>query len=87
MKWKLSSVSDPFSSITGDDGVAGRVRVSQELDGERRGSKMIVTADNHIYRRVRSGDKYLGCYFNVITKAMLKLRPDVQRCRGNSDLL
>ena len=48
---------------------------------------MIVTADNHIYQRVRSGDKYLGCYFNVITKAMLKLRPDVQRCRGNSDLL
>ena len=48
---------------------------------------MIVTADNHIYRRVRSGDKYLGCYFNVITKAMLKLRPDVQKCRGNSELL
>ena len=46
---------------------------------------MIVTADNHIYRRTKGGgENYLGCYFNTITKAILKKRPEAQRCKGNA---
>lgn len=76
-------ISDPFSSYVDED-VLEQVSISKELEGEQRGSKMIVTADDHIYRRTRGGLRNnLGCYFGTITKAILKMRPDAQRCKGN----
>ena len=56
----------------------------KDLEGDRAGSKLLETTDNHIYRRNKANSPYLSCYFSTITKVMLKTSPDAEKCRATA---
>ena len=53
-----------------------------ELEGERRGSKVLATEDHHMYRYSKPNTAYLMCYLGLITKIMQKTSPDVIKCHA-----
>ena len=57
----------------------------QEIEGEKRGSKVLTTDDHHLYR-FSKGPKapYLKCYLETITKTMQKVNPDIQKCKSTA---
>ena len=61
----------------------------QELEGERRGSKVLCTEDHHLYRYSRGTKKdtnvhFLACYLDRPTQTMLKTNPNVVPCKGTA---
>ena len=61
----------------------------QELEGERRGSKVLCAVDHHLYRYSRGTKKdtnvhFLACYLDRPTQTMLKTNPNVVPCKGTA---
>ena len=54
----------------------------REIEGYKKGSILLETTDHHIYRRNKSNSPYLCCYYSTITKAILKVSPDAEKCHG-----
>ena len=53
-----------------------------EIEGDKKGSKLLQTEDKHIYRRNKANSPYLCCYYSTITKAIQKVSPDAVKCYG-----
>ena len=57
-----------------------------EIEGERKGSKVLVTEDKHLYRYAKPNTPYLICYLGEITKTMQKTSPHVAKCPATATL-
>ena len=64
-----------------------------EIEGERKGSKVLVTEDKHLYRYAKPNTPYLICYppgqprithDKVMTKVCRNLSELVELCRDSS---
>ena len=55
-----------------------------ESEGERRGSKVLATDDQHLYRYSKPNTPYLICYLGIITKTMQKTSPNVVKCHATA---
>ena len=57
-----------------------------EIEGERKGSKVLVTEDKHLYRYAKPNTPYLICYLGEITKTMQKTSPHIAKCPATATL-
>ena len=57
-----------------------------EIEGEQKGSKVLVTEDQHLYRYAKPNTPYLICYLGEVTKIMQKTSPNITKCHGTASL-
>ena len=54
----------------------------REVEGERKGSKVLITEDKHLYRYSKPNTPYIICYLGLVTKIMQKISPNVEQCHA-----